>query len=93
MRCFAVGGLFEPVSAHPGEDCHPGVQVGSCVPPDQDRSLLHGPRSHQQESGEGSDVSRSKQWIVPQIFKLLPKRHIFFDLVIRFITNCKYAFF
>ena len=33
------------------------------------------------------------QWIVPQIFKLLPKRHIFFDLVIRFITNRKYAFF
>ena len=34
-----------------------------------------------------------KQWIVPQIVKLLPKRHIFFDLVIRFITNRKYAFF
>ena len=33
------------------------------------------------------------QWIVPQIFKLLPERHIFFDLVIRFITNRKYAFF
>ena len=33
------------------------------------------------------------QWIVPHIFKLLPKRHIFFDLVIRFITNRKYAFF
>ena len=33
------------------------------------------------------------QWIVPQIFKLLPKRHIFFDLVIRFMTNRKYAFF
>ena len=33
------------------------------------------------------------QWIVPQIFKLLPKRHIFFDLVIRFITNRKYTFF
>jgi len=28
-----------------------------------------------------------------QIFKLPPKRHIFFDLVIRFITNRKYAFF
>ena len=27
------------------------------------------------------------------MFKLLPKRHIFFDLVIRFITNRKYAFF
>jgi len=26
-------------------------------------------------------------------FKLLPKRHIFYDLVIRFITNRKYAFF
>jgi len=33
------------------------------------------------------------QWIVPHIFKLLPKRHIFFDLVIRFITNRMYAFF
>ena len=33
------------------------------------------------------------QWIVPQLFKLLPKRHIFFDLVIRFITNRKCAFF
>jgi len=33
------------------------------------------------------------QWTVPQIFKLLPMRHIFFDLVIRFITNRKYAFF
>jgi len=33
------------------------------------------------------------QWIVPQRFKLLPKRHIFFYLVIRFITNRKYAFF
>jgi len=33
------------------------------------------------------------KWIVPQFFKLLPKRHIFFDLVIRFITNRKYAFF
>ena len=33
------------------------------------------------------------QWIVTQNFKLLPKRHIFFDLVIRFITNRKYAFF
>jgi len=32
-------------------------------------------------------------WIVPQIFKLLPKRHIFFDLVIRFITDRKCAFF
>jgi len=32
------------------------------------------------------------KWIVPQIFKLLPKWHIFFDLVIRFITNRKYAF-
>jgi len=32
-------------------------------------------------------------WIVPQMFKLLPKRHIFFDLVIRFIRNRKYAFF
>ena len=31
-------------------------------------------------------------WIVPQTFKLLPKRHIFFDLVIRFIINRKYAF-
>jgi len=31
----------------------------------------------------------SMQWIVPQMFK----RHIFFDLVIRFITNRKYAFF
>jgi len=27
-----------------------------------------------------------RRWIVPQIFKLLPKRHVFFDLVIRFIT-------
>ena len=33
------------------------------------------------------------EWIVPQFFKLLPMRHIFFDLVIRFITNRKYAFF
>jgi len=33
------------------------------------------------------------QWIVPQIFKLLSKRYIFFDLVIRLITNRKYAFF
>ena len=33
------------------------------------------------------------QWIVPQLFKLLPMRHICFDLVIRFITNRKYAFF
>jgi len=33
------------------------------------------------------------QRIVPQIFKLLPMRHICFDLVIRFITNRKYAFF
>ena len=33
------------------------------------------------------------KWIVPQFFKLLPKPHIFFDLVIRFITNRKYAFF
>jgi len=32
-------------------------------------------------------------WIVPQSFKLLPIRHIFFDLVIRLITNRKYAFF
>jgi len=38
-------------------------------------------------------VGACKQWIVPQIFKLLPNRHIFFDLVIRFITNRKYAFF
>jgi len=30
------------------------------------------------------------QWIVPQNFKLLPMRHIFFDLVISFITNRKY---
>ena len=37
-------------------------------------------------------MSGSK-WIVPHILKLLPKRHIFFDLVIRFITNRKYAFF
>ena len=35
----------------------------------------------------------SLKLIVPQFFKLLPKRHIFFDLVIRFITNRKYAFF
>ena len=33
------------------------------------------------------------QWIVPQIFKLFPMRHIFFDLVIMFTTNRKYAFF
>ena len=33
------------------------------------------------------------EWIVPQMFKLLPKRRIFFDLVIRFITNRKYALF
>ena len=33
------------------------------------------------------------QWIVSQFIKLLPKRHIVFDLVIRFITNRKYAFF
>jgi len=33
------------------------------------------------------------QLTVPQIFKLLPKRHIFFDIVIEFITNWKYAFF
>jgi len=26
----------------------------------------------------------AKQWIVPKMFKLLPKRHIFFDIVIRF---------
>jgi len=37
--------------------------------------------------------SSNSLWIVPQIFKLLPLRHIFFDLVIRFITNRKYAFF
>jgi len=30
---------------------------------------------------------QTTKWIVPQIFKLLPKRHIFFDLVIRFITQ------
>jgi len=33
------------------------------------------------------------QLIVPQIFKLLPKPHIFFDLEIMFITNRKYASF
>jgi len=38
-------------------------------------------------------IPANLQWIVPQFFKLLPKRHIFFDLVIRFITNRKYAFF
>jgi len=37
-------------------------------------------------------IITSTQWIVPQIFKLPPK-HIFFDLLIRFITNRKYAFF
>ena len=26
----------------------------------------------------------AKQWIVPKMFKLLPKRHILFDIVIRF---------
>ena len=34
-----------------------------------------------------------RQWIIPQIFKLLPKRHIFFNLVKGFIKNRKYAFF
>jgi len=33
------------------------------------------------------------EWIAPQMFKLLPKRHIFFELVIRFNTNRKHAFF
>ena len=33
------------------------------------------------------------QCIVSQISKLLPMQQIFFDLVIRFITNRKYAFF
>ena len=37
--------------------------------------------------------NNSMKWIVPQFFKLLTKRHISFDLVIRFITNTKYAFF
>ena len=35
----------------------------------------------------------STKCIVPQILKLLPMRLIFFDLVIRLITNKKYAFF
>ena len=38
-------------------------------------------------------IAITQQWLVPQMFKPLPKRHIFFDLVIRFITNRKYAFF
>jgi len=38
-------------------------------------------------------ASVSREWIVPQMFKLLLMRHICFDLVIRFITNRKYAFF
>ena len=33
-----------------------------------------------------------EQWIVTQLFKLLPMRHIFFDIVLRLITNRKYAF-
>jgi len=33
------------------------------------------------------------EWIIPQIVRLLPKRHIFFDLVIRLITNRKYVSF
>ena len=37
-------------------------------------------------------VCVDSQWIVPQIFKLLPKWHIFSDLVIMLITNRKYAF-
>ena len=32
------------------------------------------------------------QRVAPHIFKLLPMRHIFFDLVIRFITNRKYMY-
>ena len=46
---------------------------------------------------QGSDGSCSlpantRQWIVLQMFKLLPKRRIFFDLVIRLITNRKYMY-
>jgi len=41
----------------------------------------------------GVAQTSDNEWIVPQFFKLLPMRHIFFDLVIRFITNRKYAFF
>jgi len=40
-----------------------------------------------------SKCSLTEKCRVPQILKLLPMRLIFFDLVIRFITNRKYAFF
>ena len=36
---------------------------------------------------KGGGGCHPHQWIVPQLFKLLPMRYIFFDLVIRFITN------
>ena len=38
-------------------------------------------------------LDRGYLYLIMQFFKLLPKRHIFFDLVIRFIRNRKYAFF
>lgn len=51
-----TGGLTDPVSEDPGEDCDPGVQTGPGFSPDQDGAVLHGPWPHHQEPGEGTKV-------------------------------------